>query len=198
LFSEWLPRSVFEQGKQEFIEEYVLNRDQIVRMKLYLPVERSRLVKRIEIVELSSLKVMRFRRAGVDCVKQADEASISWLCRNGLIDDSRIRVFMHCDGGLLDKSSTYEVYIAPPEEFLPSREEVDLQVELEGGLYACLESGAYGTMTGVLERVDRWLDMSTEYRPDPARSWYASYLPKEEADDGIIKVKCYVPVQIMS
>lgn len=198
LFSEWLPRSVFEQGKQEFIEEYVLNRDQIVRMKLYLPVERSRLVKRIEIVELSSLKVMRFRRAGVDCVKQADEASISWLCRNGLIDDSRIRVFMHCDGGLLDESSTYEVYIAPPEEFLPSREEVDLQVELEGGLYACLESGAYGTMTGVLERVDRWLDMSTEYRPDPSRSWYASYLPKEEADDGIIKVKCYVPVQIMS
>jgi AraC family transcriptional regulator len=198
LFSEWLPRSVFEQGKHEFIEEYVLNRDQIVRMKLYLPVERSKLVKRIEIVELSSLKVMRFRRTGVDCVKQADEDSISWLCRNGLIDDSRIRVFMHCDGGLLDESSTYEVYIAPPKEFLPSREEVDLQVELEGGLYACLESGAYGTMTGVLERVDRWLDMSTEYRPDPARSWYASYLPKEEADDGIINVKCYVPVQIMS
>ncbi|MEC0259008.1 helix-turn-helix domain-containing protein [Paenibacillus lautus] len=198
LFSEWLPRSVFEQGKHEFIEEYVLNQDQIVRMKLYLPVERSKLVKRIEIVELSSLKVMRFRRTGVDCVKQADEDSISWLCRNGLIDDSRIRVFMHCDGGLLDENPTYEVYIAPPKEFLPSREEVDLQVELEGGRYACLESGAYGTMTGVLERVDRWLDMSTEYRPDPARSWYASYLPKEEVDDGIINVKCYVPVQIMS
>ncbi|GIO96975.1 hypothetical protein J14TS5_20610 [Paenibacillus lautus] len=198
LFSEWLPRSVFEQGKHEFIEEYALNRDQIVRMKLYLPVERSKLVKRIEIVELSSLKVMRFRRTGVDCVKQADEDSISWLFRNGLIEDSRIRVFMHCDGGLLDESSLYEVYIAPPEEFLASHEEVDLQVELEGGMYACLESGAYGTMTGLLERVDRWLAMSTEYRPDPARSWFASYLHMEKADHGIFKVKCYVPVQIMS
>ena len=64
LFSEWSPRSVFEQGKHEFIEEYALNRDQIVRMKLYLPVERSKLVKPIEIVRLSSLKVMRFRRTG--------------------------------------------------------------------------------------------------------------------------------------
>lgn len=198
LFSEWLPRSVFEQGKHGFIEEYALNRDQIVRMKLYLPVERSKLVKPIEIVQLPSLKVMRFRRTGIDCVKQADEASVAWLCRNGLMEDSRIRVFMHCDGGLLDECSAYEVYIAPPEDFLPSCEEADLQVELEGGLYACLESGAAGTMTGVLERVDRWLDMSTEYRPDPGRFWYASYLPKEEADHGMIRVKCYVPVQIMS
>lgn len=93
---------------------------------------------------------------------------------------------------------TNALLIAPPEDFLPSYEEADLQVELEGGMYASLESGAAGTMTGVLERVDRWLDMSTEYRPDPGRFWYASYLPKEEADHGIIRVKCYVPVQIMS
>ena len=56
LFSEWSPRSVFEQGKHEFIEEYALNRDQIVRMKLYLPVERSKLVKPIEIVHCLRLR----------------------------------------------------------------------------------------------------------------------------------------------
>lgn len=43
------------------------------------------------------------------------------------MEDSRIRVFMHCDGGLLDECSAYEVYIAPPEDFLPSCEEADLR-----------------------------------------------------------------------
>lgn len=196
LFSEWLPRSVFEQGKHGFMEEYVLNKNQIVRMKLFLPVERSKMMGKIEIVELSTLKAIAFRRKGPDCVEQADVASIAWLSRKGFRGDSRIRVFMRCDDALLKQSSAYEIYIVPPEEFFPSIEDKDVHVELEGGTYACLESGAYGTMTGVLHRIYRWLDASSEFTPDPERRWYASYDLEGASDDGMIQAKCYVPVKI--
>lgn len=40
LLAEWLPKSAFIKGKQCYMEEFFTYGDKIVRMKLYLPIER--------------------------------------------------------------------------------------------------------------------------------------------------------------
>lgn len=197
LFAEWLPRSVFDMERPCFIEEYVLNTEQIVRMKLYLPVKRSNKVENIEIVEMPSVQVISFRAYGLDRVRRADEASIAWLSRHGFTGEC-LPVFMRCDYGMLPENANYEVMIAPSREYHPSQDDLHLQGKLEGGIYACLESGIYGTMTGVLDRIYGWLDTSSGYKPDTERPWFVSYMTnecKDRAPGQEIKAKCYVPVK---
>lgn len=207
LLSEWLPRSTFELGEHGFLEEYQQYNGQIVRLKLYLPVKRRLETETIEIMERPSVRVMSFRAQGVDCMVQADEASLDWLARNGFGGDSRLQVFMSCSYGIPPgERYTYEVYIAPPEDFVPSQENENQITSLEGGLYACLITGAYGSMSGVLERIYRWLVTSPDYEPDRERSWYAHYIPPDPGMDrgGLaepdversVTVKCCVPINL--
>lgn len=177
LLSEWLPRSTFELGDHGFLEEYQRYSGQIARLKLYLPVRRRQESETIEIVERPPVSVMAFRADGINCVARVDEASVDWLTRNGFAGDNRLQVFMSCSYGISSgESCTYEVYIAPPEGFVPFRDDVHLIALLKGGMYACLATGAYGSMAGVLERIYRWLGASPDYEPDGERSWYAHYL----------------------
>jgi AraC family transcriptional regulator len=204
LLSEWLPRSMFKLGEHGFLEEYQQYRGQIVRLKLYLPVRRRQETETIEIVERPSVKVMSFRAKGIDCAALADEASVDWLTRSGFVGDSRLQLFMSCGYGIPPgESFTYEVCITPPEGFVPFQEDMHRIACLKGGLYACLTTGAYGSMTGVLERIYRWLGTSPDYKSDRERSWYAHYVSAEGADrdawagadfERSVTVECCVPV----
>lgn len=207
LLSEWLPRSTFELGEHGFLEEYQQYNGQIVSLKLYLPVKRRQETETIEIMERPSVRVMSFRAQGVDCVAHADEASLDWLDRHGFGGDSRLQVFMSCSYGILPgECYIYEVYIAPPEEYVPSQENENQITSLEGGLYGCLITGAYGSMSGVLERIYRWLVTSPDYEPDRERSWYAHYiLPDSGMDKEVmagtsvdlsVTVMCCVPITL--
>ncbi|MDF2646047.1 MAG: transcriptional regulator, AraC family [Paenibacillus sp.] len=191
LLSEWLPRSTFELGEHGFLEEYQQYGDQISRLKLYLPVRREQEARTIEIVKRPPVKVISFRAEGNNCVSHADNESVDWLSRNGFAGDSRLQLFMSCSFPP-GESNTYEVYIAAPKGFVPSQEDVHRATRLEGGLYACLTTGPYGMMTGVLERIYRWIGSSVDYELDGNRCWYAHYTDLEER----VSVKCYVPIII--
>jgi len=204
LLSEWLPRSAFELGAQGFLEEYKLYGTQSPRLKLYLPVTRSRETNNITIVDRPFIPVMRFRAEGADCIDRADDASQSWLIRSGLANDGSLEVFM--SNGYRDSlrgNSYYEISIAPPATYIPAPEEAQLAGRLDGGSYACMTTGAYGTMTGVLDMIYEWLDTSDDYEPDRNRSWYAHYTVDENKaskrfEGGIaersVTVQCCVPV----
>ncbi|MCC3373879.1 AraC family transcriptional regulator [Cohnella sp. REN36] len=203
LLSEWLPRSRFELGEHGFLEEYQTFNGRLARMKLYLPVRRSEERDGIEIAERAPVKVVTFRAEGTDCASRADAAASAWLTRRGLAGDRRLQVFMRCSYGTSpEESQTYEIGIAVPEA-LPSAVlgEEDRLSELAGGSYACLATRAYGSMTGVLERIYRWLAASETYALDDARRWYACYLPadhvraqEDEELERSIRAVCCVPV----
>ncbi|WP_193726935.1 helix-turn-helix domain-containing protein [Paenibacillus guangzhouensis] len=208
LLSEWLPLSTFELGEHGFLEEYQQCNSQIVRLKLYLPVKRRQKTETIQIMVRPSVRVVSFRAQGVDCVARADEASLDWLARNEFVGDKRLQVFMSCSYGMpTNECDTYEVYIAPPEDFMLSQENENQITSLEGGLYACLTTGAYGSMSGVLERIYRWLVTSPDYELDRERSWYAHYIPPDSGEDGeglsetdmewAVTVMCFVPINLL-
>ncbi|WP_152393036.1 helix-turn-helix domain-containing protein [Paenibacillus guangzhouensis] len=79
LVSDWLPRSTFELGVHNFLEEYQQFNKRIARLKLYLPVERRQETQSIEVLERSAVRVLSFREEGEDCVIWADKASVEWL-----------------------------------------------------------------------------------------------------------------------
>lgn len=189
LLSEWLPRSTFELGEHGFLEEYQQYGSQISRLKLYLPVRRGQEMETIEIVERPSMRVISFRAEGHNCVSHADDDSVDWITYNGLAGDRRLQVFMSYSFPP-GESNSYEVFIAPPEDFAPSQEDMHRVTRMEGGLYACLTTGVYGLMTGVLERIYQWIGSSADYEPDESRCWYAWYVNNEQP----IFVKCYIPI----
>lgn len=202
LLSEWLPRSTFELGNHGFIEEYQQFNGSIARLKLYLPVRRSQEGGTIEVLELNAMKVISFRAGGLNCVSEADEAAMHWITRNGFQGDSRLQVYMSRNyGSSSEDSNTYELSISIPEGFAPPEEDAHRVAWLEGGLYACLTTRAYGEMTGVLERIYRWLSTSLEYEADGTRSWYAHYVPDDNVKEWVdgaferaVSVECCVPV----
>jgi AraC family transcriptional regulator len=201
LLSEWLPQSTFELGNHGFLEEYQQYSGQIARLKLYLPVRRRQVSETIEIVTRSAWKVICFRSEGADCSSLADKASVNWLVRNRFAGDPRLHVFMSCSyGNAPDEEGYYEIFISLPKEFAPLEEDAQQVMELKSGLYACLKTSAYGTMTGVLDRIYRWLGLSADYLPDENRIWFAHYVPDQEAERAetnfelTVGVECYVPI----
>ncbi|TVY11239.1 helix-turn-helix domain-containing protein [Paenibacillus cremeus] len=195
LLSEWLPRSTFELGDHGFLEEYQQYGGQISRLKLYLPVKRRPALEPIAVVEQPSVSVVTFRAEGIDCVSKADEASTEWLTSNGFAGDRRLQVYMSCSyGNSSDELSMYEVHIALPEGYVPLQVDAHRMNLLEGGLYACMETGAYGSMAGVLERMYRWLGTTADYELDEERTWYAHYHCVVNDFDRSVSVQCYVPI----
>lgn len=189
MYAEWLPRSAFELGEHRLFEEYVFVKDKLVRMKLHLPVTRSRSMKTIEVVRRPEVRVLSFRAEGGDCLAEADKASMAWLSASRLAGDERMQLFMSCSyGHSWGEDAVCTVMIAPPDDYAASAKEESMLARLESGCYARLiTEEAYGTMNGILETIYRWLDASREYEPDTERSWYAHYLPDATA-------ACYVPV----
>lgn len=201
LLSEWLPRSTFELGSHGFLEEYQQYNGRIVRLKLFLPVNRRQATETIDIVTRKEARTIRFRADGPDCAKLADEAAVEWITKHGFAGDGQLELFMSRSYGNVSGDEEYcEIYISSPEGFAPAEEDVHRIVTLEGGCYACVTTGAYGAMTGVLDRLYRWLGSSAQYMPDGNRTWFARYLPDRSADlelkdfERAVSVECYIPI----
>lgn len=204
LVSEWLPLSSFELGDHGFLEEYQQWNGRIARMKLYLPVRKSKQTDAIHIVRREPVRVITFRAEGDDGGTLADEAAMRWLRLHDSFADSshRFEVFMSNNLEVtFDGSSVHEIHLSLPEDCVPFGEKDGHAGQLEGGLYACLQTRAFGAMTGVLERIYRWLGESLEYEADPDRQWYTRYLPEEPAAERSIAslerevvTETYVPI----
>lgn len=164
--------------------------------------ERRQETETIEVRERPAVRVVSFREEGEDSVMRADKASVQWLRRNGFIGEHRINLLMSCSFPE-DERITYAVHIAPPDENVPSQEDLYRMNWLEGGLYACITTRAYGSMSGVLKRIYHWLHINPGYEPDGNRSWYSYYIPCLGDNSGEVSdfersvyVECCVPVVI--
>ncbi|WP_027084617.1 helix-turn-helix domain-containing protein [Cohnella panacarvi] len=201
MLSEWLPGSTFELGSHGFLEEFQQYNGRIVRLKLFLPVSRRQATETIDIVTRKEARTIRFRAEGPDCAKLADEAAVEWILKHNRVGDASFQLLMSCSYGNASEDEGYcEIYVSVPESFVPSEEDAPRMFQLEGGSYACVTTGAYGAMTGVLDRLYRWLGSSEDYMPDGKRAWFARYLPDRSADlehtdfERAVGVECYVPV----
>lgn len=196
LLAEWLPRSTFTLGKQPFLEEYQLIGGSITRMKLCLPVEKKQEPDTIEIVDLPDRPVIRFRADGPDDLTSADDRLIAWLRHHGLQGDGDLQLSMsYSYGASSSENSWHELGVLfPADRTLPARLHGMLQTR-PGGRYACMRTGAFGVITGVLDQIYRWLSLSATYDPDETRQWFAVYEPGDanhlERSTSMI---CYVPV----
>ncbi|MGO4538957.1 helix-turn-helix domain-containing protein [Paenibacillus sp. 2TAB19] len=191
LLSDWLPRSTFELGEHRLVDEFQHFGDKRLRLKLYLPVRRKQQLESIKIVERSEAQVICFRAVGHNRIAQVNEDSVHWLNQSGVEFGDKVELFMSCTFPPNDSNDCYELFITLPEEYASKPHDEHLVARLEGGLYACLTTGVYGLMTGVVERIYLWLASSEAYEPDTERKWYARYNPDEERSH---TVTCYVPI----
>ncbi|WP_158301627.1 AraC family transcriptional regulator [Paenibacillus mesophilus] len=198
LLSEWLPRSTFALGEHPYIEEFLTYQGTVTRMKLYLPVKRKLERDTLETIIVERFTVYASRVHGFAAQKEADERLIAWMNRNRLTSRPGLQLFMSYSYGVeLGEEFWYELALSVPNQ----REAVDRYVDgiaakdLGGGLYVRLTSGAFGMMTGVLDRMYQWIYGSENYVLDESRQWFAEYLEGEGPDlERSASVRCYIPV----
>lgn len=196
LLSEWLPRSAFVLGRQPYLEEYIHDNGSIERMKLYLPVQRKLEQETIDIVRLPSVRAIGFRAEGPDCALKADERLIQWLDEQGFDTGVPHQLYMTSSYGVpYGTESWFELGLVWSDELSRLHVSDFGHMTSQGGLYARMCTGAYGEMTGVLDRLFKWLNLSERYRSDGTREWFARYVPGDDADlERTTIVECYIPI----
>ncbi len=198
LLSEWLPKSTFEIGTHQYIEEFVSYNNKITRMNLYFPVQRKFNNEPIEVVEVTEAKAFFYRGYGADAQTVAEQRLIDWYERGS--DDNRQagrgKYYMSYHYGINNSEQYWwenGILMGGPEQ--PGLK--GLEEKLMGsGYYACCVSKTYGLLSGVLDKMHRWIVANGNYRLDEERQWYAEYHPFDGMNverDTIVKV--YIPVK---
>lgn len=196
LLSEWLPKSRFTKGSHTYLEEFLHYNDKVVRMKLYLPIEREMEPNMIKIVDIVPFSVVYYREYGAYADKKADVNLTRWLeinyfPRNTV--DCRL-YFSYYYGSGNDEENWHEYGISLEQELVTKDDNVQVK-NIGGGEYARLVTKAYGSLTGVLEVMHRWMVGYADYLLDEKRQWFAEYqLSSYHGRDEEIAVICYIPV----
>ncbi|XEC97513.1 helix-turn-helix domain-containing protein [Paenibacillus tarimensis] len=200
LLSEWLPRSTFELGDHPYVEEYLTYQGAITRIKLYLPVKRKHEPDTLEISFIEPFTVFAYRGQGVDAQTDADKQMIAWISENGMPGRADLRLLMSYSYGVESgEDYWFEFAVSIPDQraaAIPRSLGCPVhEKRLGGGLYVCLITGAYGMMTGVLDRMHRWLYTNGKYSIDDSRQWFAEYIAGDGDDiERSTSVKCHIPV----
>lgn len=198
LLSEWLPRSTFELGEHPYIEEFLTYQGTVTRMKLYLPVKRKLEPDTLETVFVEPFTVYGCRAYGLAAQKEADDRLVEWMIRNRMTNRPGLRLFMFYSYGVEPgEDFWYELSLSIPEQRVAVDGYGDLFPAhvLGGGLYVRLASGAFGLMTGVLDRMFHWLYANENYVLDESRQWFAEYMAGDGPDlERSTSVRCYIPI----
>jgi AraC family transcriptional regulator len=197
LLSEWLPKSTFEIGTHQYIEEFIAYNGKVTRMNLHLPVQRKFHNEPIEVVELTETKAFFCRGYGAEAQAVAEQLLIDWYER-GPNENWRAgqgKYYMSFHYGNKDSEDYWwenGILTGGPEA--PGLEGLE-EKRIGSGSYACCASKSYGLLTGVLDKMHRWIAANGNYRLDEERQWFAEYHTFEGMNverDTIVKV--YIPV----
>lgn len=197
LLAEWLPMSAFDIGTHQYLEEFIAYNGKVARMHLYLPVQRKARHESIRIVELAEKKAFFCRGYGEGAQRIAEKRLIDW--HNGHygneLPGSHGKYFMsYCYGASDPDEYWWENGILT--EASASRGWSGLEEKHFGyGAYVSCVSKTYGLLTGVLDKLHRWIAASGRCRLDDSRQWFAEYHTFDGRDierDSIIHV--YVPI----
>jgi AraC-like DNA-binding protein/DNA gyrase inhibitor GyrI len=199
LLSEWLPKSTFEIGPHPYFEEFVAYNGKVTRMNLYLPVQRKFHCEPVEIVDLTEKIAFYSRGYGAIAQELAEQRLIEWHERRPL-DKARWlsngKYYMSYHYG--DKETDeywWENGIVFDGQELEAIEGLDKK-SIESGLYACCVTKTYGLLTGVLDKMHRWVAANDHYRLDEERQWFAEYHLFDGSHverDSLVKV--YIPIK---
>jgi len=197
LLSEWLPNSTFEIGTHQYVEEFIAYNDKITRMHLYLPLQRRYQSEIIEVVVMKEVKVFFCREYGAGAQALAERRLIDWY--DGRSDETwrvgQSNYYMSFDYGNKDSDEYWwENGILKSDPESPGLEELE-EKHFRSGSYACCVSKTYGLLTGVLDKMHRWVASNEDYRLDEERQWFAEYHTFEGMNierDSIVKV--YIPI----
>jgi AraC family transcriptional regulator len=197
LLSEWLPKSTFEIGTHQYIEEFIAYNGKVTRMNLHLPVQRKFHNEPIEIVELAEAKASFFRGYGAGAQAAAEQRLIDGYARGS--DNNRRagpgKYYMSFHYGNKDPAEYWWENGILTGDLEASGMEGLEEKRIGAGSYACCVSKTYGLLVGVLDKMHRWIAVSGGYRLDEERQWFAEYHPFEGLNverDTIVKV--YIPV----
>ncbi|XEC95783.1 helix-turn-helix domain-containing protein [Paenibacillus tarimensis] len=198
LLSEWLPKSTFEIGPHQYMEEFIAYNGKVSRMKLYLPVQRKFYNEPIEVVELPNAAAFYFRGYGSKAQAVAEKRLIDWYGQgNGesrVLGQWKYYMSYHYGSGEADEY-WWENGILTDEREVSGIKAIERKC-IGSGYYACCVSKTYGLLTGVLDILHRWIAANDHYRLDEERQWFAEYHTSGGTNverDTIVKV--YVPVK---
>jgi AraC family transcriptional regulator len=197
LLSEWLPKSTFEIGAHQYFEEFIAYNGKVTRMNLCLPVQRKVYSEPVEIVELEEMTACYSRGYGAKAQAHAEQRLIAWF--ESRTDRSQLpyegSYYMSFHYAHMDSDSYWwENGILAVGHERKALEGLELKTILPGP-YACCVSKPYGLLTGVLDKMLRWIASSDSYRLDEDRQWFAEYHLPEGVDaeqDSLVKV--YIPL----
>jgi AraC family transcriptional regulator len=196
MYSEWLPKSSFNEGTHTYLEEYMTFNEKLVRMKLYLPIERQLKPEMITVEETESFCAGYCRIYGQGCQEKADKTLSEWLKSNPPIDYSSAKLYFSYN---YDSENDLEHWSEYGITNYLSHEEINTsgmnQKVLGGGLFAVMETRAYGTLAGILEIVHRWIISGETYILDDSRQWFAQYQSSDVSpSNNNVSVRIYIPI----
>lgn len=197
LLSEWLPKSTFEIGKHQYIEEFIAYNGKVTRMNLYLPVQRKFHNEPIEVVDMPESRAFYCRGYGAQAQMVAERRLIEWYesGANGIRLAGEGKYYMSYQYGNKDSEDYWwenGILTDGPEG--PALEGLE-EKRIGYGSYACCVSKTYGLLTGVLDNMHRWIATNGNCRLDEERQWFAEYHTFEGMNverDSIVKV--YIPI----
>ena len=197
LLSEWLPKSTFDIGTHQYIEEFIAYNDKVTRMNLYLPVQRKLHPEPISIVEMGEVQAFFCRGYGAEAQEIAEKQLIAWHAGEPHARwwKEHGKYYMSYHYGAKDSDDYWW-----ENGMLSSGAEARVSEGLEqkrlgSGTYACCVSRTYGLLTGVLDKMHRWILTNESFRLDEERQWFAEYHLIEGGDlerDTLVKV--YIPI----
>ncbi|WP_405452715.1 helix-turn-helix domain-containing protein [Paenibacillus sp. HJGM_3] len=199
LLSEWLPRSTFEIGNHQYVEEFIAYNGKLTRMNLYLPVQRKLENKPIEIVELTGVYAWYYRGHGPAAQADAEQRLIDWYTKGteeSILTNTGNYYMSYAYGHSADSDDYWW-----ENGILTRVRESKGLAGPEGkrigfGTYACCTTRTYGMLGGVLDHMYRWIAASGGYWLDEERQWFAEYSTpdgREVEHETIVKV--YIPIQ---
>ncbi|MGD6903377.1 helix-turn-helix domain-containing protein [Bacillus infantis] len=196
MYSEWLPKSSFSEGSHAYLEEYMTFNEKLVRMKLYLPIERQLKPEMITVEETESFCVGYCRIYGQGCQEKADKTLSEWLKSNPPIDYSSAKLYLSYN---YDSENDLEHWSEYGITNFSSHEDTNTQriaqKILGGGLFAVMETRAYGTLAGILEIIHRWIVCGETFILDDSRQWFAQYQSSEASPSNArMSVQIYIPI----
>jgi AraC family transcriptional regulator len=197
LLSEWLPKSTFEIGSHQYIEEFIAYNGKVTRMNLYLPVQRKFHNEPIEIVELTETMAFFCRGYGAKAQAVAEQRLIDWyeIGSDEYWRADRGKYYMSFHYGNRDSEEYWwENGILMGGQEAPGLTGLE-EKRIGSGSYACCVSKTYGLLTGVLDKMHRWIATNGNYRLDEERQWFAEYHTFDGMNverDTLVKV--YIPV----
>ncbi|MFD0619135.1 helix-turn-helix domain-containing protein [Paenibacillus sp. GCM10027629] len=197
LLSEWLPKSTFEIGTHQYVEEFSAYNGKVTRMNLYLPVQRKFHNEPIEVVELTEAIAFFCRGFGAEAQMVAEQRLIDWCKRgsDGSWQAGEGKYYMSYHYGNEDSEEYWwENGILTAESETSTLKGIEKK-HIGSGSYACCVSKTYGLLTGVLDKMHRWITTNSNYRLDEERQWFAEYHTFKGMNlerDSIVKV--YIPI----